>query len=197
MGWVELRRAWGPGGKYGKWLIKHHGVIRINDMLFVHGGIGPKYVEASRQTLNEQIVADLKTGVYDGSALIVDPEGPLWYRGLAMNPDAEELPHLEALMASHGVSHVVIAHTPLTGTILPRFGDKVVLIDVGLGAHYGSREAYLEATPEGLSVYHRGVKLALPSEGGQALIDYLKEAAALDPEPSPIQPMITSLEEAE
>jgi calcineurin-like phosphoesterase family protein len=197
LGWVELRRAWGPGGKYGKWLVKHHGVIRINDMLFAHGGIGPKFVETSRKSLNDQISADLKTGLFDSDGLLMDSEGPLWYRGLAMNPEDEEAPHLEALMATHGVSHVVIAHTPLTGTILPRFGNKVVLIDVGLGAYYGSREAYLEATSEGLFVFHRGAKLTLPSEGGQELIDYLKEAAALDPEPSPIQAMITSLEDGE
>lgn len=196
LGWVEHRRAWGPGGKYGKWLMKHHAVIKVNDMLFVHGGIGPKYAAFTRDMLNDQVIADVKTGVYNSEAMISESEGPLWYRGLALNPEAEEAPHLGALLANHGVSHIIVGHTQITGAIVPRFGDGAIMIDVGLGAHYGSRDAWLEATGEGLFVHHRGKRLDLPSEGGEALMNYLKAAAALDPQPSPITDYISKLESA-
>lgn len=194
LGYVELRRAWGPQGKYGRWLVKHHAVIRINDALFLHGGIGPAYAGYSREDLNDQVVADLKTGIYNPGALIMAEEGPLWYRGLVQHAEADERPHVEALQASHGVSHIVVGHTPEVGAIFPRFGDGVVLIDVGIGAHYGSRSAFLEIKGEDLTAWHRGTPLALPSEGGQARIDYLKAAAALDPEASPIAGTIARLE---
>lgn len=197
LGYVELRQAWGPQGKYGRWLVKHHAVIRINDAVFMHGGIGPKYVDHSRKTLNDQVVADLKTGNYNPDALIMDEQGPLWYRGLVMNPEAEEQPHVSALLASHEVSHIVVGHTPLVGAIYPRFGDDVILIDVGIGAHYGGRSAFLEITEGGMTAWHRGTALAIPSDGGQTRIDYLKSAAALDPQPSPIEATITRLEAEE
>lgn len=193
-GYVELRRAWAPGGKYGKWLLRHHAVIRINDMVFMHGGIGPTYAGHSRDDLNAQVTADLMTGIYNGDALIMDEEGPLWYRGLIMNKEADEAPHVDTLLGTHDVSHIIVGHTPMVGAIFPRFGDKVVLIDVGIGSYYGSRQAFLEVTQGGMTAWHRGTPLALPSEGGQARIDYLKAAAALDPEPSPIQSTITRLE---
>lgn len=194
LGYVELRRAWGPKGKYGRWLVKHHAVIRINDALFVHGGIGPAYVNHTREALNEDVVADLKTGIYNPDALIMAEDGPLWYRGLVQHPEADERPHVEALKAAHGVSHIVVGHTPIVGAIFPRFGDSVVLIDVGIGAHYGARSAFLEIKGDDLTAWHRGTPLALPSDGGQVRIDYLKAAAALDPEPSPIAGTIARLE---
>lgn len=194
LGYIELRRAWGPQGKFGRWLVKHHAVIRINDAVFAHGGIGPKFVDHSREVLNDQVVIDLKTGTYNPDALITDEQGPLWYRGLAMNSEVEEQPHVSALLASHEVSHIVVGHTPRVGAIYPRFGDEVILIDVGIGAHYGGRSAFLEITDDGMTAWHRGTALPLPADGGQARIDYLKAAAALDPQPSPIESTIRRLE---
>lgn len=193
-GYVELRRAWAPGGKYGKWLLKHHAVIRINDIVFMHGGIGPKYANHSRDDLNGRVTADLRTGIFDSEAFIMDEQGPLWYRGLVMNREIDETPNVDTLLDTHGVSHIVVGHTPLVGAVFPRFGNKVILIDVGIGSYYGSRDAFLEATANGFTAWHRGTPLALPPGGGQARIDYLKAAAALDPAPSPVDDTIKRLE---
>ena len=40
-GYREHRRNLGPKGKYGKWIRGHNAVIKINDTLFLHGGISP------------------------------------------------------------------------------------------------------------------------------------------------------------
>ena len=45
LGYAEHRRELGPTGKYGKWIRSHNAVIKINNTLFLHGGIGPKYVD--------------------------------------------------------------------------------------------------------------------------------------------------------
>jgi hypothetical protein len=37
-----LLRALGPGGEYGRWIRGHNAVIRINDTLFLHGGLSPR-----------------------------------------------------------------------------------------------------------------------------------------------------------
>ena len=194
LGWAELRTAWGPKGDYGDWLLDQPAVLKINDMLFVHGGLGPTFLEADLAWLNDAVYSDLRRGIYNANGVAFDQEGPLWYRGLAWGEEETEGPHVDALLAKHGVNHIVIAHTPVTGAILPRFGDKVLAIDVGLGQHYGRRDAYLEVTDGQLRSIHRGRRLVIPSEGGEALLDYLKEAAALDPQPSPIEKKIRALE---
>lgn len=193
LGWSELRYAWSPKGTYGEWLLEHHAVIKINNMLFVHGGIGPSFVDASAAWLNDGINAELSTGIYNPEGLAFDQEGPLWYRELAWGKEATEGPHVDALLQTHGVDHIVVAHTPITGAIMPRFGNKIVLIDVGLGTHYGRRDAYLEVAGGELAAIHRGTRLVLPSGGRDELLAYLRAAAALDPAPSPIDKKIRAI----
>jgi hypothetical protein len=41
---------------------------------------------------------------------------------------------------------------------------------------------------------HRGQKLELPKDNGPDLLRYLKQAAALDPQPSPLKARIDALQ---
>jgi hypothetical protein len=41
LGLIEMRVAFGPQGVYGAWLRSQNAVLRIDDVVFVHGGISP------------------------------------------------------------------------------------------------------------------------------------------------------------
>ncbi|MGH9657391.1 MAG: protein-tyrosine-phosphatase, partial [Bryobacteraceae bacterium] len=191
LGFFEHRMAFGPKGNYGRWIRRHNAVVRINDAIFLHGGVGPKYASLTGNAINTQIRAELEdfTRLQGGAAM--DPEGPLWYRGLAEGAEGELAAHLDAVLKSHGAARVVIGHTPTDGAVLPRFNGRVVMIDVGLSAHYGSRTACLVIEKDQWFALHRGKKLPLPGAG---VVEYLKQAAALDPPPSPLAPLIKKLE---
>jgi len=73
---------------------------------------------------------------------------------------------------------------------MPRSSGKVVMIDVGLLSVYGGRLACLAFEEGNAYVLHRGQKLPLPMERGERLIEYLESAAALDPQPSPLEAII-------
>jgi hypothetical protein len=121
----------------------------------------------------------------------IDPEGPLWYRGLAGAPEAELQAHVDAVLKKHGVARIVIGHTPTAGAVLPRFGGKVLMIDVGLSKAYGRRLACLVIEDGKAFAIHRGTKLDLPEGSSKgSLLKYLRAAAALDPAPSPLAPLI-------
>ena len=47
LGYVEQRAAWAPNGIYGRWIAAHNAVIVINDIVFMHGGIGPTFPAAT------------------------------------------------------------------------------------------------------------------------------------------------------
>jgi hypothetical protein len=64
------------------------------------------------------------------------------------------------------------------------------VIDVGLSSAYGGRLACLAFEEGKPYVLHRGQKLPLPIERGERLIEYLESAAALDPQPSPLEAII-------
>ena len=195
-GFFEHREAFKPSGALGRWILGHDAVLKLGDTLFVHGGIGPKYASASISDLNRAIRRELEIAELPKiqGGLAVDPEGPLWYRGLAQNPEDDEAAHVDKLLASFGVKRIVIGHTPTHGTIWPRFGGKVILIDVGLSQAYGGRQACLMIEGDKLTVVHRGKPLPLPETGeAAALLEYVEEAAALEPDPSGLQPLIERL----
>jgi len=129
----RYRAAFAPSGPYGRWILGHNAVIRINGTIFLHGGLSPRYLGRDIASLNELIRAelsgerDVRTGV--GS----DPEGPLWFRGLAepMQPQRLEV-YLQALLSLQSARRIVMGHTIQDRGISFRAGDRLALIDVGM-----------------------------------------------------------------
>ena len=124
----------------------------------------------------------------------MDPEGPLWYRGLADEKEGQATSHVEAVLKAYGVNRIVIGHTVTEGTVIPRFGGRVLMIDAGMSAVYGSRQAAVILEGGKAYALHRGARLEIPTGGGAELLKYLKQAAALDPPPSPLLKVISGLE---
>jgi hypothetical protein len=184
LGWVEHRVAFGPKGKYGRWLRTRDVIARIGDSAFLHGGISPKYAALAAEEINARVRREMADERALAGGMAVDEDGPLWYRGLARDAEAALAAHVDAVLASLGVRRIVIGHTVTAGAVLPRFGGKVILIDVGLSAVYGGPPAALLIEDGRPFALHRGRKLALPVDGN--LLPYLEAAAALDPPPSPL-----------
>ncbi len=193
LGFVEHRKAWSPKGKYGRWVAKRDAVLKLGDVLFVHGGIGHRYANWSIDQINGAVEVALKTSTVDEQTILTDEEGPLWYRNLSMVDEDSERSHVETLLEHFGVNHIVVAHTPLAETVIPRFGDRVLVIDVGLGSYYGRADAYLEISGDTLTTVQRGTRLAIPSEGGEALLSYLASAMALEENPKRIKAYVRGL----
>jgi hypothetical protein len=194
LGWLEQRYAYGQHGQYGQWILSHSVVIKINDTLFVHGGISPKYADVSPEVVNETIRKELMDFSLLNGGITRDREGPLWYRGLAEGDEQELAPHVETVLKNFGVQRIVIGHTPTMTTVIPRFGCKVILDDVGLSKVYGGPPACLVIENGKAYTLHRGKELEIPCDSGKELLEYLQSAAALDPQPSPIEKTILELQ---
>jgi hypothetical protein len=193
LGWLEHRVEFAPNGKYGKWIRNHNAVVRINDTLFLHGGISPKYAGKTITEINDQVRKELTDFNLLEGGMVVDSDGPLWYRGLAIKPEAELQAHVAHLLAAYGVKRIVVGHTPTPGTIIPRFEGRVLLADVGLSVAYGGRSACLIIEKDKLVAIHRGVPIDIPASSA-GLLAYLRKAAAADPDPSPLAAIIRTLE---
>ena len=193
LGWVEHLQAFGPEGVYGQWVRQHQVIIRINDVIFLHGGISPKYAATTIREFNDRVRAEFADFKKLENGMARAPDGPLWYRGLAMAPESELAAHVDRVLAAHGAHHMVNGHTQMPAVVLPRFGGKVILIDVGLSRTYeGGTPALLIIEGSKYYALHRGHRLELPVEGGDVL-PYLRAAAAFDPQPSPIQKLIDTM----
>ncbi len=195
LGLLEHQSAFSRKGKYGRWISRHNAVVKINGTLFLHGGIGPRYASATLAQLNARIRAELKGQADIQGGLAVDAEGPLWYRGLALNDAGPESRHLEHVLATHEAKRIVMGHTVTDGAVMTRFDGRAVFIDVGLGSYYGRRMACLLIEDGKAFALHRNRKIPLPeSDTATRLLQYLKQAAEFDPLPSPLERRIAAIE---
>jgi hypothetical protein len=137
------RAAYGPTGRYGQWLRRHAAVVRIDDTLFVHGGVAPMVPAKTLAELNRWVRQDLFPGNPPGGAR--DAQGPLWFRGYATGEEEGAGQSLDGVLQRFGAKRMVMGHTTdRDGKIRTRFGGKAVFIDTGLSTGYGRHLAALE-----------------------------------------------------
>jgi hypothetical protein len=155
LGFVERVRAFSEEGRYGKWLRERRGMVKIDGIVFMHGGLTPEVAalgcEAIHTTARREITSDIaKTRLQPLVSLAAGDNGPFWYRGMAREDETTWLPSLERVLQGIGAQAVVIGHTVTgDGRIKPRFGGRVVMIDVGMNPLYGRNLGALEIGPGG------------------------------------------------
>ncbi len=141
LGLVEMRVAFGHQGNYGEWLRQLPVVVKIDGVLFLHGGISPAVAglscEAINTTVRRELTDDLdRTRAAPLKTLAARADGPLWYRGLAQEPDTFA-PQVEEILSKQQARAIVIGHTVVpNGRIVARFDRKVIQIDTGMQPAY-------------------------------------------------------------
>jgi hypothetical protein len=141
--------------EYGPWLRRLNVAIKINDVVFVHGGISEKYSKWGLQEINDryrlelaQIWRDFQSpGLQrDSRPSIVPPsivyrgDSPLWYRELATVPEEDLKEELDVILGNLGAKAMIIAHTPTIPRRpidMQRFGGRVWIVDTGIARVYG------------------------------------------------------------
>ncbi|NQV71195.1 MAG: metallophosphoesterase [Pseudohongiella sp.] len=196
LGFVEHRRSWDVRqGEFGSWVAEHNAVIKINRTLFLHGGISSQYVQMSLAEINEQVRSELAGNLLEDRLGASEAEdGPLWYRGLANNDELLEKAHLESVLVKYDVDHIVIGHTPGLGTIVPRFGGKVLVIDSGISKSYGGHLASLLIENGKLKTLQEGKEIALPEENA-GLFAYYQSILALGSNTVALQRLVDSMQQ--
>ena len=195
LGYYEREAAFGVNGFYGQWLLSHDAVVKINDTLYVNAGLGEREEKMTLAELNDRVRHELSDWHMLDGGIVMDPEGPLRFHGLSEDGKAGEA-HLDHILNHYGVQHIVIGHSDAAYTILPRYQGRVILIDAALSRrsnNTGNVECLVEDRGKLMALY-RGVPIELPKDEDADLLRYLKQAAALDPPPSPLEPRIKLLE---
>jgi len=112
----SLSGLYGPSTEFGRWLRSKPTLLRIGDVLFVHGGISDTLVQSGLdlEGVNEAIRLGLdepwRTRAPGTHQMLFGSDGPLWYRGYfrdeGPNPD-----EMAAALATYGAQTVVVGHT--------------------------------------------------------------------------------------
>jgi len=126
-GMEAFKKVMAADGKYGQWIRSHNTVIKINDILFLHGGLSPRYAVKSLQTLNKEVVESL------GRDVAEDRDGPLLTRDMGEGDENKVKAALEPAIKNFGIRHIVIGHTVTSSKVIQLKADgAVIMIDVGM-----------------------------------------------------------------
>jgi hypothetical protein len=138
LGYLEMRRAFDRGGEYGDWVRSRLAAVKVNGVLFVHAGVSERDAALGCEGINAAIRADLAALPVPAervpSLFASSGDGPLWYRGLATEPEETFAPALDRILRQVGARAIVVGHTPAPpiARIATRFGGRVILIDTGM-----------------------------------------------------------------
>jgi hypothetical protein len=131
---------------YGRWIARHNAVVKINDVVFVHGGLSESFSTYPCGRLNYLLTTELERYIRGDTnfvpRIVHNERGPLWYRELAI-PENEDIlkDEVDRILNNLGARAMVVAHTPSLASIsllhLDRFGGKVWVIDTGIWMESG------------------------------------------------------------
>ena len=160
LGKIEYMRAWRPDGELGKWAIGNPAIVKLGNSLFVHGGISSTYATRPIEEINRQVVVSLNARDATPTAIINDPHGPLWYRGLVVRDNGDSatvapippgagfaptiLQEVDQVLLNYGVKRIVVGHTPTRGGIVEGLGGKLWRTDSAISRAYEGTLTYLE-----------------------------------------------------
>ena len=126
----------------GDWLRSRPAVMKLGDMLLLHGGISPQVVDANLTVadMNAAVRRSLDTPVARKdeldpvAALVAGPFGPLWFRGYfpeQARPDRPYTPRaeVERSLEYYGVSRILVGHT-IVDQVSPLYGGRVIAVQV-------------------------------------------------------------------
>lgn len=137
LGSVEMQLAFAAKGDYGRWLRERDAMVKINGIVFMHGGPSLATSALGCAAINTQVRTELATLTLAGpnleTSLIMGPDGPLWYRGLVGGAPGVAETDVDTILKTLGARAIVVGHTVPNGfRIKPSFDGKVVQIDTGM-----------------------------------------------------------------
>jgi hypothetical protein len=172
LGMLEYEFAWSPQGELGKWAIGNPAVVKLGDTLFVHGGVSASFASMPIDEINRQAAAALQAQDESPTAIINNPQGPLWYRGLIERNAEDEATtppvpagaagpltidqEIDLALTSFGVKRIVVAHTPSLQGIVQGAGGKLWRIDSGISRAYNGTPSYLEIIGDRVTAHNVG-----------------------------------------
>ena len=167
---MTQRQLWSDETVLGLWLRSKPVLLKINDILYVHGGISPE-VLSKKPTL--EFIDNLAKDSFVTTGTIIkniegdilhSSKGLLFYRGLAKDMSHYGLgkkateSHVERLLTVYDAKKIAIGHT-LTKHIGFDFNEKVIRVDVNHAE--GESEALLIENHSIFRVNLKGQKFPL------------------------------------
>ena len=129
-----------PNSVLGEWLRSKNSMTKINNVLFVHGGISKKQVDSGispkqvNNLMRQYLLAGSNAENEEEYTQILKSFGPFWYRGYFMESSRYKKiteAELDDVLAKLNVSRIVVGHTE-NEILSASFNGKIIDVNIPL-----------------------------------------------------------------
>jgi len=131
---IDYKNLFSDEYELGRWLRTKKVALKINDILFVHGGIPPEFSQMNRNLNNinnafrEYITSENSESIESSTKKLIIQ--PVWYRDYFSQEDMSA--EIKKMLRYYKVKKIVVGHTTIENIGLFQ-GDNVI----GIGIHFG------------------------------------------------------------
>lgn len=137
---INYSDLYGPNFELGRWLRSRNSVVKINNMLFTHGGISPALLDSGfgLTEINERMreLLDLPAAELlfnQRSKFLTGSLGPLWYRGFHFEmegryPQSTD-EDISRVLEYFDVEAVIVGHTGVD-SVSGLYDNRVFAVDI-------------------------------------------------------------------
>ena len=131
--------------QYGEWLLSKRIAIKINDIIFTHGGINKEYSTWKLKAINARARREMREILkrkFMSLEIVYQPNAPQWFRGLINNSEEDYSDDVEIILKNLSAHYMVVGHTVRPKEIidskkLDRFQGRIWGMDTGISDYYG------------------------------------------------------------
>ena len=144
---IPYAELYGVDTELGRWLRDSYFIVNVGDDLFVHAGLGTAMIEKGYKVgeINELgwrfvgFPTKVKNELHSRNERLFGSDGPIWYRGLAV--DSERYPgisseDLDKVLKFYNVKRIIVGHSEVD-EIDWRYDGRVIAVNV---RHYRNFE---------------------------------------------------------
>ncbi|MFY8160426.1 MAG: metallophosphoesterase [Candidatus Kapaibacteriota bacterium] len=137
---IPYKELYSKDSELGRWLRTKNSVIKINDILFSHGGLSPalvnkKYTLEEINNFTQKYIGedeDYLKFINPRASFIFDRQGPMWYRGYfgdyKEHYKGTSQKDIDKILNYYEANHIVVGHT-IVDKVQTLFNNKVIAID--------------------------------------------------------------------
>ena len=134
-----------PGGPYAVRIAEFPTVLKLDDTIFVHGGVVPRWAEYGIENINHDVSTWLRgdSAEPDSSQRVDDSDRVMWARHFSSRVDNFTCLVLEESLRILGAKRMIVAHTRHR-EITSYCGNQLWATDTGMSRAYGGQIQILE-----------------------------------------------------
>ncbi len=158
---------------FGRWISYHNVIIKVDGVVFVHGGISIADSRRSLPSINAVYRREFAEAMANGTSafqFVFQPASPLWNRDFGEEGSSTVESDVKQILSNLKARAIVVGHTPTQTALAARFGGLVYMIDSNISSFYKDYGLFSALTIDAGGISFKWRERHAPKKRGDGLV---------------------------